>query len=211
LTETTLEREKKSRKRFGDISESELVDMLKAGDDKAWKILYDGFYAYIFQLVKCKNYRITDQDAEDICSEVFEDLIKGIKNFKKQSILKTYIHSMTINRIRQHYRKLLTIKRGSGVEDLSLDEIPVDIPDSKRFSPESIIIENSEMQTLREHVAKLPEVARNALTLRYLKNMKYKEIAEYLDIPEGSVGALIQKSLLTLKRIMSEETNRTAA
>lgn len=201
----------KSGKRFGDLSESELVDMLKAGDDKAWKILYNGFYSYVYQLVKAKNFRINDEDAEDICHEVFEDLVKGIKNFRKQSILKTYIHSLTINRIRQHYRKLLTIKRGSGIENVSLDEIPVDIPDSRIESPEVQIMEDDQIKILLEHLEKLPEIAKKALKLRYLKHMKYKEISEALDIPEGSVGALIQKSLLALKKVIKESNNRSVA
>ena len=198
-------------KRFGDLSESELVDLLKSGDDEAWRILYDGFYAYVYQLVKGKNYRMSDQDAEDICHEVFEDLVKGIKNFRKKSILKTYIHSLTINRIRQHYRKLLTIKRGGGIEKISLDDLPMEIPDSQVFSPEFHILEENQVQSLRKQIEQLPEIARKALTLRYLDNLKYKEISQELDIPEGSVGALIQKSLLALKRIISEEGSRSAA
>jgi RNA polymerase sigma factor (sigma-70 family) len=201
----------KPLKRFGDISESELVDMLKAGDDEAWKLLYDGFYAYVYQLVKGKNYRMNDQDAEDICHEVFEDLVKGIRNFQKKSILKTYIHSLTINRIRQHYRKVLTIKRGRGVENVSLDEIPIDVPDSDLRSPEIQLLEENQVQLLYKQINKLPEQAKNALLMRYIRNMKYKEISQELNIPEGSVGALIQKSLLALKRIMLEDNNRSAA
>jgi RNA polymerase sigma-70 factor (ECF subfamily) len=195
----------KTRKRFGDISESELVDRLKAGDDKAWEILYDGFYTYVFQLVKNKNQRISDQDAEDICHEVFEDLVKGIKNFRQKSILKTYIHSLAINRVRQHYRRILTIKRGSGVDSVSLDDLPMEVPDEGSFSPEGALLAENEQESLMEHIRKLPETARKALTLRYLKNMKYKEIAKELNIPEGSVGALIQKSLVALRRAMLEE------
>lgn len=197
----------KSKRRFGDIPEAKLVELLKAGDEKAWEMLYEGFYMYVYQLVKNKNYRISDQDAEDICHEVFEDLVKGIKNFQQKSILKTYIHSLTINRIRQYYRRILTIKRGSGVESLSIEDLAVEIPDDESFSPEMVLLEENELNSLKEHVKNLPEIARKALTLRYLKNMKYKEIARELDIPEGSVGALIQKSLIALRRaILEEET-----
>ncbi|MCD6218559.1 RNA polymerase sigma factor [bacterium] len=212
MSESALDKMKaKSKRRFGDLSESELVDMLKAGDDHAWKILYDGFYAYVYQLIKGKNYRLSDQDAEDICHDVFEDLVKGIKNFRKQSILKTYIHSLTINRVRQYYRKILTIKRGRGVDNISLDDLPMDIPDNSHFAPDVKVLEKSEIQDLKRQIAKLPELARQALTMRYIRNMKYKEIADELKMPEGSVGALIQKSLVTLRRIMMEDSSRTAA
>ena len=51
LSKTTLQNtEHKPKRRFGDLTEDELIDKLKAGDDQAWKILYDGFYAYVFQL-----------------------------------------------------------------------------------------------------------------------------------------------------------------
>ena len=193
------------------MSESELVDKLKSGDEAAWQIIYDGFYTYVYQLVKCKNQRISDQDAEDICHEVFEDLVRSIKNFQRKSILKTYIHTLAINRIRQYYRRILTVKRGSGVESISLDDLEIEVADNERFSPEVVLLEGNEVQRLREHIRNLPETARKALTLRYLKNMKYKEIAKELCIPEGSVGALIQKSLIQLRQIMQEEAPSPAA
>jgi RNA polymerase sigma factor (sigma-70 family) len=45
----------------------------------------------------------------------------------------------------------------------------------------------------------LPVDLRNVLELRYRKGLKYREIADHLGIPEGSVGALLQKALLELK------------
>ncbi len=187
------------------LTEEELIRRCCDGDDGAWKVLYERFYSYIFHLVKGKNYHFTMQDTQDITHEVFLDLIKGIASFQKKSILKTYIHSLTLNRVRQHFRKNLTIKRGGTVEKISLDDVDIDLADHRTISPDFAIMHKEEIVNLRDKMLELPLTLRRVLQLRYEKNYKYKEIADEMDIPEGSVGALIQKALLRLRELIGKE------
>ena len=186
------------------LSEEELIKRCCAGEDDAWKILYERFYSYIFHLVKGKNYQFTMQDTQDITHEVFMDLIKGISSFQKKSILKTYIHSLTLNRVRQHFRKNLTIKRGGAIEKISLEDVDIDLADHQTIAPDFAIMRKQEVLDLRDKIMALPVNLRKVIQLRYEKNYKYKEIADELDIPEGSVGALIQKALLRLRELIAQ-------
>jgi RNA polymerase sigma-70 factor (ECF subfamily) len=156
--------------------------------------------------VKGKNYQFTMQDTQDITHEVFMDLIKGISSFQKKSILKTYIHSLTLNRVRQHFRKNLTIKRGGSVEKISLEDVDIDLADHRTVRPDSAIMRKQEIRNLRGKMMELPVNLRKVIQLRYEKNFKYKEIADEMDIPEGSVGALIQKALLKLRELIGQES-----
>lgn len=187
------------------LSEEELIRRCCSGESEAWKILYERFYSYIFHLVKGKNYHFTMQDTQDITHEVFMDLLKGINSFQKKSILKTYIHSLTLNRVRQHFRKSLTIKRGGTVEKISLDDVDIDLADQRTISPDFAIMRKEEILNLRGKLMELPYTLRKVIQLRYEKNYKYKEIADEMDIPEGSVGALIQKALLQLRDLIGPE------
>ncbi len=184
------------------LSEEELIELCNKGNDDAWGLLYRRFYMYIFHLVKGKNYRFSLEDTEDITHEVFIDLVKGLPNFKKQSLLKTYIYTLTINRVRQHHRRFLTIKRGGNVEKMSLEEIAADVEDPKASNPEDYAIDRHESELVSLGLSTLPEQLRDVIELRYTKGFKYKEIANELGIPEGSVGALIQKALGELKAKM---------
>jgi RNA polymerase sigma-70 factor (ECF subfamily) len=154
--------------------------------------------------VKGKNYQFTMQDTQDITHEVFMDLIKGISSFQKKSILKTYIHSLTLNRVRQHFRKKLTIKRGGSVEKISLEDVDIDLADQHTVAPDFAIMRKQEVLNLRDKMMELPGNLRKVIQLRYEKNFKYKEIADEMDIPEGSVGALIQKALLRLRELIAQ-------
>ncbi|MFH1677067.1 MAG: sigma-70 family RNA polymerase sigma factor [bacterium] len=185
------------------LSEVELITRCLDGDDDAWSILYERFYNYIFHLVKGKNYRFSIEDTEDITHEVFMDLVKGLPNFKKQSVLKTYIYSLTLNRIRQHHRHYLTVKRGGNVEKMSLEDVEVDVADPRINDPETEALDRDETEKIRESLGKLPDHLREVIDLRYTRGLKYKEIAERMGVPEGSVGALIQKALLELKGCFS--------
>ena len=186
-----------------DVSEQELIERCVAGDDEAWGILYERFYKYIFHLVKGKNYRFTTEDTEDITHEVFMDLVKGLPKFKKQSVLKTYIYTLTLNRVRQHHRHYLTVKRGGNVEKMSLEDVEIDVADPRIANPEVETFETQDEDLLREGLQRLPKHLRDVIELRYAKGFKYREIAHQLGIPEGSVGALIQKALLELKSTMT--------
>ena len=127
------------------------------------------------------------------------DLVKGLPHFRKTSVLKTYIYSLTINRVRQHYRKYLTIKRGGQVEKMSLDEIEIDVADPRATNPEEEVLDRQELEVVKLGMQRLPEELQEVIDLRYAKGLKYREIASRLGIPEGSVGALLQKALMELK------------
>lgn len=185
--------------RFGNLSEAELIERCNNGDADAWALVYERFYSYIYQLVKGRNSNLRDEDAEDICQEVFEDLLKGLSTFQRKSLLKTFIHTLTINRVRQHFRKVQTQKRGGDAEKCSLDEIEYDLPDETADQPEHRAFEQAEQEQLRAAIAVLPLELKRVVELRYHENLKYREIAEALGIPEGSVGAQIQKALLALR------------
>lgn len=191
--------------RFGGLSEAELIERCNAGDPGAWALVYERFYSYIYQLVKGRNSGMPDEDAEDICHEVFEDLVKGLSTFQRKSLLKTFIHTLTINRVRQHFRKVQTIKRGGEAEKCSLDEIEYDLPDNTTQQPESLAFAQAEHDHLRAALARLEPDLRQVIELRYHQNQKYREIAIELGIPEGSVGAQIQKALLALREIMQPQ------
>ena len=191
------------------IDEKDLIKRCLEGSDEAWAILYERFYNYIFHLIKGKNYRFSLEDTQDITHEVFMDLVKGLPNFQKKSVLKTYIYSLTINRVRQHYRHYLTVKRGGQVEKVSLDEVEIDIADPRALNPEDEILDRQEIDQVRSGVERLSSDLRQVLELRYHKGLKYREIAARLKIPEGSVGALIQKALLELKDHMVPEPQKT--
>jgi RNA polymerase sigma-70 factor (ECF subfamily) len=183
----------------GEFDEQELIRRCLAGEDDAWGTLYERFYHYIYHLVKGKNYRFTLEDTQDITHEVFMDLVKGLPHFQKKSVLKTYIYTLTLNRVRQHHRHYLTIKRGGQVEKMSLDEVEIDVPDPRIANPEEEVMDRDELDKVRDGMMGLPVDLRNVLELRYRKGLKYREIADHLGIPEGSVGALLQKALLELK------------
>ncbi len=187
------------------VSEQELIQRCLDGDDDAWTILYERFYNYIFHLVKGKNYRFSFEDTEDITHEVFMDLVKSLPNFQKKSVLKTYIYTLTLNRVRQYHRRFLTIKRGGTVEKMSLEDVDIDVGDPRIPNPEDVVIYQEEEERIHDGLSQLPEHLREVIELRYQKGFKYREIARELGIPEGSVGALIQKALLELKGLMTPE------
>jgi RNA polymerase sigma-70 factor (ECF subfamily) len=77
-------------------------------------------------------------------------------------------------------------------------------------TPESILLGNLDQQQLRDAIAELPVVYREVLLLCDVEEMTYKEIAEALAIPIGTVMSRISRARATLRGIVSGRQTRTA-
>ena len=70
-------------------------------------------------------------------------------------------------------------------------------------------LEENELEArVRRGLEKLPEDLRTALILRDLQGLSYSEIAEALELPEGTVKSRIHRGRLELAQVLSREENR---
>lgn len=153
----------------------------------------------IFTETNVKMYNISfnilrnKSDAEEAVSETF---IKIINNIEKISSLSCHeiepycvviLKNETMNILRQGKK---TIQE----EDLDILE-----HDNKHYSVEENFLENVEIERLLSCVNKLPEIDRNFIHLRYVNEMRYREIAVLLNITEEAARKRSQRILSKLR------------
>src|SRR4051794_41097783 len=101
-------------------AEVELIRRCRAGEAQAWDELFDLHYAatgrFVFQL----SSHLTQEDADEICQEVFLSVIKNIQSFQGNSQLQTWIFRIAGNKARDYIEKQRAAKRGGGVVPISL-------------------------------------------------------------------------------------------
>lgn len=127
-------------------------------------------------------------DAEDVVSEVFEKVYSKLDTFDEtKSSLSTWIYHITQNTIIDFYRK---------------NKINVEIPDY--FEDERInsnCIENEQnLELLAQSLEKLDEKSRKIIILHYYEGIKFKEIAQKMQISYIYVKVLHKKALNQLKK-----------
>ena len=141
------------------------------------------------------------EDAADITQEVFLRAWRSMKDFRGDSGFATWLFRITMNQCVDYARHKQPLVQG---EDDEERELP--LPDTAP-SPEEHL-ENSELG--RELAAALDEVSdehRRIVLLRDVSGMSYTEIAEILEVSEGTVKSRLSRARIALRKILLKRGN----
>lgn len=174
--------------------ESQLVEKFLDGDLEAFEELVLLFDKKIYNYC----YRMTNNsdDAEDLAQEVFIKVYRNLKAFRKDSKFSTWIYRIAYNTCIDNHRKkrfkLLPLNRGGD------DERDMDIP-SPTPLPEDQVISDEQYSIIKECIARLKPEYKSAIILRDIQNYSYREIADILNIPMGTVKSNISRARALLR------------
>ncbi|GIJ79639.1 RNA polymerase sigma-70 factor, ECF subfamily [Micromonospora phaseoli] len=124
------------------------------------------------------------EDAEEACQDALLAVARGIHRFQGRSSFHTWLYRITANRARSTYRVL----RRRWLVEAGGVPLP-DRPDPRRTS----VVAGTRLDLLEALDAIRPELA-EALALRDVLDLGYREIAELLDLPEGTVKSRIHEA-----------------
>ncbi|GAB3336266.1 RNA polymerase sigma factor [Micromonospora halotolerans] len=134
------------------------------------------------------------QDAEEACQDALLALARGITRFEERSSFHTWLYRLTANRARSADRVLR--RRWQ----LEADGVPLpDPPDPRRTS----VVAGTRLDLRDALVEVAPDVA-EAVTLRDVLGLSYREMAGLLDVPEGTVKSWIHEARRQVRRRMSD-------
>ncbi|GAB3188713.1 RNA polymerase RpoE-like sigma-24 subunit [Micromonospora palomenae] len=133
------------------------------------------------------------EDAEEACQDALLALARGIDRFEGRSSFHTWLYRLTANRARSTYRAL---RRRWLVES---GGVPLpDPPDPRRTS----VVAGTRLDLLDALDAVRPELA-EAVTLRDVLGLNYREIAALLDVPEGTAKSRVHLARRQVRQRMS--------
>ena len=165
-----------------------LFRQIREGDRKAFKILFDTWYAPLCHYAS--HFLNDDDQAEEVVQELFVKLWEKKKELFIETSLKHYlfrsVRNQCLNLIRQNkVRKLHALK----LRDALLTE---DSPEDYRITPEALL-------KIEEGIASLPEKRQEIFRLNRQEGLKYREIAEKLGISVKTVEVQMGAALKTLR------------
>ena len=181
-------------------SEAELLDRCRRGQADAWDELFDLHYAaagrFIFQL----GSDFTQEDAEEICQEVFLAVIRNLQSFHGESQFQTWLFRIAANKARDFRERRNAAKRGSGHAHISLQaedpengltlDPPADLP-----GPDELIMTAEKMALVRSALDQLGEPCREIVELRYFADLSYEELSRTLKLNPKTVSSRLSKCL----------------
>lgn len=179
-----------------------MIGRLKENDDSAFRSLFEEYKRLVFHMA----YRLTGNvhEAEDVVQEVFIKIHRGIKGFRQECSLKTWILKITINLCRNYYRRkrlfsFLSLSRGSQGDE---EDPPFEI--STQEDPSETVFHRQRLEILNKAMEGLPRRQREVFIMKHLEEMKIREIAEVLGCSEGAVKAHLFKAIHRLLPMMKE-------
>jgi len=105
-----------------------------------------------------------------------------------------------LRKIGRHPTVSLDQRVGSGSHDSDAGNL-IDLLVSEETGPLSRMQETERQQWVRESIARLPEALRQTLILAYHQDLKYREIADILKIPVGTVKSRLHAALEKLQQM----------
>ncbi len=179
-------------------SDKTLVERCLAGDDLAWDELVRLHTKRVYGL--CYRFTNSATEAQDLTQEVFLRIFKSIKSFRAdEGNFSTWLARLTRNLLIDHYRRTR--------QDRSTDSIENQLPvlEEKLTAtarPDGLVAGREARERLQSALQKLSPELRETVILRDLEEMEYREIADVLRIPEGTVKSRLNRGRAELARVL---------
>ena len=171
-----------------------LIEECLKGDQAAWEVIVRQHWRKVFNLA----YKFVGKhdEAEDLTQDIFLKIFKALGTFDRRANFQTWIISISRNLCIDHYRSVRkereTIAREIDASTLT--------PASKDVGPLRALEHQDVRDLLRRALDQLPVALRTAVVMRDLQELSYHEIAQALELPEGTVKSRINRGRIELAR-----------
>jgi len=178
-----------------------------SGDAAAWEDIVRRYQRRIYNI--CYRFAGSAEDADDLTQEVFIKMYKTLNSYDvERGAFLTWVTTITRNLLVDHFRKgkhdrltdSLDANPAQEEDGRSLGE---QIEDKSTASPAEQVRSREAGEAVHEALQKLSPELREAVILRDLQDMDYKEIAGVLTVPEGTVKSRINRGRAELARLLS--------
>jgi RNA polymerase sigma-70 factor, ECF subfamily len=177
-----------------------MVRVKESGDTRAFATLLGRWENPIWHL--CTRMTGDSHRGEDLKQETFARLFAKRANYQPTGRFSTYLWRIALNICHDELRRVNRRKElfphalpddpDSGCDDHAADEP----------TPDLRAVQAEEGELVRGALLKLPEIYRTVLVLRHYQGLKLSEIAETLEIPQGTVNSRMAEALARLTRVL---------
>ncbi|MGE3276242.1 MAG: RNA polymerase sigma factor [Vicinamibacterales bacterium] len=176
------------------LSDAQLVAAAVGGARDAFDVIVTRHRRVVYQV--CFRFAGNPEDANDLAQDAFVRAWRGLRTFKGQAQLSTWLYRIAVN---------VCLNRVSArrldVEPLESDRFE----DRHAEDPRSGLIREERAVAVRRAIAALPRKQRATLILRTYHEMSHQQIADILGSSVGAVKANFFHALANLKRILGSE------
>ena len=175
-----------------------LVDAAAAGSREAFDELVLRYQGPVVNLVRAMT--AGDADAENLAQDAFVRAWRGIAAFRADSAFRTWLFGIAINVVRTHRDKQARFRRVFWSSPKAA-EVTAD-PLERASADDGVEAPLAMREVIDRALATLPDDMRAAVVLRDVQGLDYREIAETLRVPIGTVESRIFRARLRLRPLL---------
>lgn len=185
--------EDKNRRKEED---AQAVREVLAGDKRSFEKLQSRYFKLIKSLIR-RMIR-DERDVDDLTQETFIKAYNALDTFRFDYSFSSWIYRIASNSCIDFLRKkrFSTVPLNRSVDN-STEEYDIEIEDDS-YSADQKVLMDERRKALDKAVEKLPDNYKLIIKLRHVEELDYKEIAEKLDMPLGTVKAHLFRARKTL-------------
>lgn len=176
-----------------DIQHKLINDCIKK-NRKAEYELYKATYSYLMSI--CIRYTRNQEKAKEILNTGFFKILTNLSSYKAEVPFKPWIRKIMINTLINEYKK----------EKIHYDTIHYveEYYDNQQYSELNSAISKIDVERIYQFIAMLPPASKQVFNLYFIDGYKHKEIAELLNITEGTSKWHLNSAREKLKEMMKE-------
>ena len=176
---------------WADADDRTLVELCLSGQRDAFDVIVERYRRQVYQL--CYRYVGNHEDASDLAQDALIRAFRGLKGFKGESSLATWLYRIAVNVCLN--RLALKTPRGEPLE-------PGERVDLRAERPDVALLRGERAAEVRAAIRQLPPKQRATLILRVYHDLPHEEIAGILGSSVGAAKANLFHALANLKKLL---------
>ena len=180
------------------MTEQALVTQILDGSKSAFATFVSRYEALVAHVI---NRLIPNEaDREDIRQDVFVKAYRNLSGFEFNSKLSTWVARIARNTALNHLEK----KRAVLYDDITAEEDTIENQPVIHRGPDELAVEQDISARIRAEIDNLPVMYGVVLALYHLEEMSYKDMADILQLPEGTVKSYLFRGRKMLRERLSD-------
>jgi RNA polymerase sigma-70 factor (ECF subfamily) len=182
-------------KPLAELDDAALVSAAAAGDREAFDVIVERHRRAVYQV--CYRFVHNHEDASDLAQDAFVRAWRGLKTFKGQSALSTWLYRIAVNVCLNRIAAKAPV-----IEPIESTEHFADV---RIEGAQRAMLREERAVAVRRAIANLPKKQRATLILRAYHDMSHQQIADVLGSSVGAVKANFFHALANLRKILGSE------
>ncbi len=184
----------------GSDDDEELVARCNRGDREAFNELVLKYQKKVFNVA----YRFVgdQEEANDLAQEIFAAAYQNLKKFRGDSKFSTWLFQIATNRGKNRFKYLkrrgFFVNKSSQIQDDEGENYQKAVPDFST-NPENLLASRQIRKVVQEAIEGLEPDHKEIVILRDIEGFSYEEIAQMLDLPEGTTKSRLHRARMVIK------------